>query len=117
MLQWKDKLFDSDILSGLLPLERPHKITLSRRQKLKRDQIKALLQKYIILKSWSMHIYTRGVKYHMGYKQTGLDESTFVNGGALKWQLSGGRWDDHKRAAGWLSPLLSFSFTTLQILI
>lgn len=40
----------------------------------------------------------------MGNKQTGLDESTFVNGGVLKWQFSGGRRDDHKLAAVWLSP-------------
>lgn len=38
----------------------------------------------------------------MGNKQTGLDESTFVNGGVLKWRFSGG--DDHKLAAVWLSP-------------
>lgn len=34
----------------------------------------------------------------MRYKQTGLDESTFVNGGVLKQQFSGGRWDDQKLA-------------------
>lgn len=30
----------------------------------------------------------------MRYKQTGLDESTFVNAGVLERRLSGGRWDD-----------------------
>lgn len=42
----------------------------------------------------------------MRNKQTGLDESTFVNGGVSEQKLSGGRWDDQKLVVVLLSQLL-----------